>query len=179
MFCIPEQLQRVPGAHLLGPEVGPLPGDLPVDLDPARVDLDPDRLPGRVREGGAEERPPHPGEGVEDAAPGLREELDQRLHEPRRLVGPVALADLVAQLPRVGGPQDRAREEEPVLAVELVEGVAGVLPPRARRRADQVVLRRRLRGRLLRRLPGGSLPAPAGHFFSHFRQAAASVLRSS
>jgi hypothetical protein len=180
---VAQQLQGVAGDHLLGAE-GRVPGgDLRVDLDPAGVDLDPDGRPRRVREGGAEEGPPHAGEGVEDAATGPGEELDQGLHEPRGLVGPVAPADLVAQLPGIGGPEDGAREEEPVLPVQLVEGVPRVFAPRARRGGMLFVLRGLRRERLLRR-PGAArrgrgalLPARA-HFFSHFRQAAASVLRS-
>ena len=97
--------------------------------DPARVELEADRPPRTARDRRAEQRPADARERVQHQLARPGEELDQPGHQPGRLVRPVDLPPVVAQLRRVGRRPHRLREVEPLLAGELVELVLGVRRP--------------------------------------------------
>ena len=97
-----------------------------VDLSPGRRQLDPQGAPRAAGDRRAEQRPADPRERVQDQLTGPGEELDEPGHQPRRLVGSVPLAPLVAELRGVGGRPDGLGEVQPLLARQLVELVARV-----------------------------------------------------
>src|SRR5262249_3378063 len=97
-----------------------------VDLCPARRELDPEGPPRPARDRRAEERPADAGEWIEHQLTGLREELDEPGHQPRRLVRAVGLAQGMPELRGICRRPDRFGEVQPLLAAQLVQRVSRV-----------------------------------------------------
>ena len=138
--------------------------------DPAWLQLDTQGASGTLGNRCAEQRPAHPGEWVEHELARPAEELDQSAHEPWGLVRSVYSALGVAQLGWIGRRPDRLGEVEPLLAGQLVEGVARVRDATTvASDARSLTGRARLDWRVDRRLTGCGHLTSRGHLAGHGR----------